>query len=209
DLVQLYDAIPRPVMQADLARYAILAVEGGVYSDLDTSPLHSVPHWAPEELRNRTRLIVGIEADAQPPIPGTSFPVQLTQWTFASAKGHPVLWRMIRRVMSEMRRQIEEAEGTENEKEGPKVVFSDDDVLRVSGPAGWTEEIYEYLSEVTATEFTWKNLTGLKTPTLFDDVLVLPINGFATGLGHSGSSVSDVDETMVRHFFSKSWRTEH
>ncbi|KAK1975201.1 hypothetical protein LZ30DRAFT_606191, partial [Colletotrichum cereale] len=197
----IYARTGADIIQADLARCAILALEGSVYSDSDTSPLHPLPHWAPVELRNRTRLIVGIEADAQPPIPGTTYPVQLSQWTFAGAKGYPVLWRMIRRVISEMRRQIEEAEGIEGEQEGPKVVFSNDDVLRVSSPAGWTEEIYEYLSEVTATEFTWKNLTGLENPTLFGDVLVLPVNGLATGVGHSGSSVSNVDGTMVKHFF--------
>ncbi|TKW55869.1 Initiation-specific alpha-1,6-mannosyltransferase [Colletotrichum tanaceti] len=208
DLVQLYNAIPRSVMQADVARYAILAVEGGVYSDSDTSPLHPLSHWVPTELRNRTRLIVGMEADTQPPILGTTYPVQLSQWTFAGAKGHPLLWRMIRRVMSEMRRQIEEAEGTEDEQERRENMFSDDDVLGVSGPAGWTEEIYEYLSEVTATEFSSKNLTGLENPTLFGDVLVLPINGFATGIGHSGASKKNADDTMVRHFFAGSWKGE-
>ncbi|KZL83432.1 initiation-specific alpha- -mannosyltransferase [Colletotrichum incanum] len=208
DPVQLYNAIPRPVMKADLVRYALLAAEGGVYSDSDTSPVHPLRQWAPKELRSHTRLIVGIEADSQPPVPGTTYPVQVSQWTIAGAKGHPVLWRMIRRVLSEVRRQTDEAEKPHDEQQGPEVVFSNDDVLRVSGPAGWTEEIYGYISEVTATEFTWKNLTGLENPTLFGDVLVLPINAFATGVPHSGSSQTNVDATMVRHYFSGSWKNQ-
>ncbi|GKT96076.1 initiation-specific alpha- -mannosyltransferase [Colletotrichum tofieldiae] len=48
DPVQLYNAIPRPVMKADLVRYALLAAEGGVYSDSDTSPVHPLRQWAPK-----------------------------------------------------------------------------------------------------------------------------------------------------------------
>ncbi|KAF6823189.1 initiation-specific alpha-mannosyltransferase [Colletotrichum plurivorum] len=203
---RLYNAVAQPVVQADLVRYALLALEGGVYSDSDTYPVRPLRDWVPEVYRNQTRLIVGIEADSQPPVNGTKYPVQLGQWTFAAAKNHPILWRMIRRVLEEVQRR---AGGTESvDEQQPDVWFNIGEVLSVSGPVGWTEELYRYLSDLTATEFTWGNLTGLTGPVLFGDVLVLPINGFTTGVEHSGASMETVEATMVRHDFAGSWKNQ-
>ncbi|KAK2000212.1 hypothetical protein LX36DRAFT_630891 [Colletotrichum falcatum] len=207
ELVPLYDLISRPVMRADFMRYAVLALEGGVYSDSDTYPVRPLREWAPEGTRDGVGLIVGIEADAQPPIAGTFYPVQLGQWTIAGAKGHPVFWRMLRRVLVEVQTRAEAKD--DQAVEGQQTMapsFTNADILKVSGPAGWTEELYGYMSDVTATEVTWQNLTGLRDPTMFGDVLVLPIDGFATGLSHSGASLQNSDATMVRHEFAGSWK---
>ncbi|KAF6811406.1 initiation-specific alpha-mannosyltransferase, partial [Colletotrichum sojae] len=173
---RLYNAIAQPVVQADLVRYALLALEGGVYSDSDTYPVRPLRDWVPEVYRNQTRLIVGIEADSQPPVNGTKYPVQLGQWTFAAAKGHAILWKMIRRVLEEVQRRIGAGGAESTDEQQPDVWFNIGEVLSVSGPVGWTEELYRYLSDLTAAEFTWRNLTGLTGPVLFGDVLVLPIN---------------------------------
>ncbi|TDZ33219.1 Initiation-specific alpha-1,6-mannosyltransferase [Colletotrichum spinosum] len=204
--VHLYNAIAQPVMQADLVRYALLALEGGVYSDSDTYPVRPLREWVPVEYRNQTRLIVGVEADAQPPVPGTIYPVQLGQWTIAGAKGHPVFWRMFRRVFSEVERRIRGNETDSSEGHQAKAQFSVSDILTTSGPVAWTEEIYAHLSDVTGAEFSWKNLTRLRKPVLHGDVLVLPIDAFATGVPHSGASLNTAPGTMVRHDFSGSWK---
>ncbi|KAF6793371.1 initiation-specific alpha-mannosyltransferase [Colletotrichum sojae] len=198
-------------MRADFIRYVLTFLEGGVYSDTDTAPVRPLLEWVPEEFRNKTRLIVGVEADSQPPVPGTKYPVQLGQWTFAAAKGQPVLWRMIQRVLNEVaeRLRAEKAlEKTQPERHlGPNTVdFSDSDVLTVSGPIGWTEEICGYLSEMTQSDFTWENLTDIRRPRMFADVLVLPIDGFATGVPHSGASITQGNETKVMHYFTASWK---
>ncbi|KAK2009484.1 hypothetical protein LZ32DRAFT_537750 [Colletotrichum eremochloae] len=208
ELTTLYDLISRPVIRADFMRYAVLALEGGVYSDSDTYPVLPLRDWVPQGLRNSVQLIVGIEADSQPPVEGTTYPVQLGQWTIAGAKGHPIFWRMLRRVLVEVQRRTKanHMEAIDGQQNIP-LLFTNDDILRVSGPAGWTEELYEYVSSVTATEFTWRNLTGLAHPTLFGDVLVLPIDGFATGVPHSGASMENGNATMVRHQFSGSWKS--
>jgi hypothetical protein len=41
----------------------------------------------PDEYKNRTRLIVSIEGDSDPPVAGFAYQVQFAQWTLASAKG--------------------------------------------------------------------------------------------------------------------------
>lgn len=208
EISQLYNAIAQPVVQADLVRYALLALEGGVYSDSDTYPVRPLRDWVPQAYRNKARLIVGIEADSQPPVNGTKYPVQLGQWTFAAAKGHPILWKMIKRVLGEVQRIVGDGETESVDGQLPDVWFNIADVLSVSGPVAWTEELYTYLSGLTATEFTWGNLTGLKEPVLIGDVLVLPINGFTTGVEHSGASMETVEATLVRHDFAGSWKNQ-
>ncbi|KAF5482702.1 Initiation-specific alpha-1,6-mannosyltransferase [Colletotrichum fructicola] len=203
---QLYTAIAQPVMQADFVRYALLALEGGVYSDSDTYPLRPLRDWVPQEFRNHTQLIVGIEADSQPPVEGTTYPVQFGQWTIAGAKGHPVFLRMLRRILGEVRWRTEGFPTDSIAEQDIQADFTNEDILKVSGPAGWTEEIYEYLSDATETSFTWRNLTGLEHPMLIHDVLVLPIDGFATGVPHSGASMEPSDLTMVKHDFLGSWK---
>ncbi|KAF0316068.1 hypothetical protein GQ607_016712 [Colletotrichum asianum] len=203
---QLYTAIAQPVMQADFVRYALLALEGGIYSDSDTYPLRPLRDWVPQEFRNHTQLIVGIEADSQPPVEGTTYPVQFGQWTIAGTKGHPVFLKMLRRILGEVRWRTEGFPTDGVVEQDIQAGFTNEDILRVSGPAGWTEEIYEYLSDVTETSFTWRNLTGLENPVLFHDILILPIDGFATGVPHSGASIEPSGLTMVKHDFLGSWK---
>lgn len=197
----LYDAIPRIVMRADFLRYLALAMEGGVYSDADTVMVRGLAHWVPEEFRDRTRLIVGIEADSGRDgdvIPGTAYRVQFCQWTLAGAVAHPVFWKMVDRILGSV---------VEHEADGGRS-FSDRDVLEVGGPVGWTKIVYEYLSLSVGSEVTWADLTGLREPKLFGDVLVLPIDAFATGVWHSGASKvgANKDGTLVLHSFKGSWK---
>lgn len=152
----------------------------------------------PEEYKNSTRLIVGIEADAGREgllVPGTRMRVQFCQWTMAGAAGHAVFWRMVDRILG-----VAGSEGWEG--------FSEWDVLEVGGPVGWSEVVYGYLSEVVGEEVGWADLTGLREPRMFGDVLVLPIDGFATGVWHSGASKvgANKEGTMVLHTFKGSWK---
>lgn len=202
DVHTLYHALPRMVMRADFLRYLVLASEGGVYSDADTVMVQGLAHWVPEQWKNRTQLVVGIEADAgRKPgkmVPGTRYRVQFCQWTMAGAEGHPVFWRMVDRILGFVR--AHEEDGWEN--------VSNLDVLEVGGPVGWSEIVYGYLSEVMGQEVNWVNLTGLREPRMFGDVLVLPIDGFATGVWHSWASKvgGNKEGTMVLHSFKGSWK---
>ncbi len=193
-LAALFEALTRPVLRADFLRYLLLAVEGGVYSDTDTVLVQPVHLWVPDEFKEHTRLIVGLEADALPPINGTTYPVQFSQWTLAGAAGHPAFWAMVDRIVSRI--------------DGSGKRYSDNDVLTISGPAGWTEVVFKYLSDVSGTNVTWRNLTGMQVPRLIGDVLVLPIDGFATGVPHSNASAEITNGTMAMHLFDGSWRNQ-
>lgn len=187
-------------MRADFLRYLILAVEGGIYSDIDTTLEKSLHDWVPEEFRNQTKLIVGIEGDASPPIPGMTYEVQFCQWTLASTAGHPALWTMVERITS---RVLENSEGNTSQS----AEYTNEDVLGITGPAAWTEVIFDYLGFAVGSQITWQNLTGMREPRLYGDVLVLPIDGFASGLPHSGSTDGQ-GTALVKHQQHGSWKED-
>lgn len=108
DALSTYFAMYRRVLRADFMRYLILALEGGIYSDMDTEALRPVNEWVPDELKHRTKLIVGIEADSTPPVQGTTYEVQFCQWTLAGEAGHPALWTMVE-VSRMQRNHLDEA----------------------------------------------------------------------------------------------------
>lgn len=206
----LYDAMSRTVVRADFLRFLILAVEGGVYSDSDTRMARPLKDWVPAKFKDRTKLIVGIEADAGDRadlVGGTTYRVQFCQWTMAGAQEHPVFWGMVDRVLDRVADKVAASVGVVGKK---GVGFSNYDVLGMGGPAGWTEVLYEHLSEAAGREVSWEDLTGMREPKLFGDTLVLPIDGFATGVPHSGATYpaeNYTDDAMVLHHFSGGWKT--
>ena len=170
-----------------------------MYSDIDTELLKPIYEWVPDEFKSRTKLIVGLEADQNPPVAGTTYPVQFCQWTLASAAGHPAMWTMVEHILEEVKKRPFQDPPADIE-------YSDNEVLDITGPAGWTEVVFEYLNTVAGGVVTWKNLTGMREPRLFGDVLVLPIDGFATGVPHSGASETPGEWSLVKHQFSGAWR---
>ncbi|CAK7273898.1 hypothetical protein SEPCBS119000_005894 [Sporothrix epigloea] len=202
DAMAQYEAMPRRVLRADFLRYLVLALEGGVYSDVDTRLIRNIRDWVPEAMRAQTRLIVGLEADMSPPVRGTIYEVQFCQWTLASAADHPTMWTMLDRIL---RKSKQTRGGVFGKK------LSDEDVLAITGPAAWTEVVFEHLDQVAGTgvgapRITWETLTGMKEPRLYGDTLVLPIDGFATGVPHSHASQRTSQQTLVRHHFQGKWR---
>ena len=79
--------------------------------------------------------------------------------------------------------------------------LTDEDVLDLTGPRGWTLTIFAALSTAAGANITWHNLTGMREPRLFGDILVLPIGRFATGIPHSGSALEGSPDACVRHGF--------
>lgn len=54
--LQLYDGFTNPLERVDFARYIILYVHGGVYSDLDVAPLRGI-----DKFINQNKIILGTE----------------------------------------------------------------------------------------------------------------------------------------------------
>ncbi|KAL0938083.1 alpha-mannosyltransferase och1 [Colletotrichum truncatum] len=202
---ETYNNLPNVGMKSDLLRYLLLDIEGGVYTDTDTVALKPIDAWVPRELRQEARLIVGIEFDQQDGVAWADIPhpLQFCQWTIAAAPGHPVFKKMADRVIASVDDLVEEHKVKENQLK--PVSF---EVMNSTGPAAWTDVVFEHLQTIEPSLTDLRNLSYMKEPTLYGDVLVLPIDGFGMGQQHSGSTHdgSIPKDALVKHLFGGSWR---
>jgi alpha 1,6-mannosyltransferase len=207
EIIDAYMRMPNVGMKSDLLRYLLLSVEGGVYTDTDTIAIKPVDLWIPEEFRDKTKVVVGIEFDRRD---GGAWAdinhwVQFCQWTIAAAPGHPVFMKMVERVVASLG-DLER----EHHVEVQRVKPTSFEVMNSTGPAAWTDVVFEALQEVEPGLTDTKDLSGMLGPKLYGDILVLTVNGFGVGQDHSGS-VNDgtiPDAALVKHLFRGSWRGE-
>lgn len=202
EVLEAYESLPLPVLKADFFRYLILLARGGVYSDIDTSAIKSAVEWVPESVpREAIGLVIGIEADPDRPdwADWYSRRIQFCQWTMQSKPGHPVLREVVSRITSETLRR----------KKGNMLVSTKDkNVIEFTGPAVWTDVIFEYFNDPRFFDMSnskgpidWRNFTGMEATKKVGDVIVLPITGFSPGVGQMGAK--DIDDPMafVQHGF--------
>jgi len=185
-IFEAYTSMPPGVLRADYFRYAVVLVHGGVYSDIDTTCLRPISSWTTGY--EGVRLIVGIENDKLPNL-RMSFrrELQLLQWTFAAAPGHPVLRKVVDRIAS--------ISLDFPNKPRPRV-------MDWTGPSLWTDIVWDHVKQtynVDSNEFT-----QLKVPKQVGDILVLPITGFSPGVHNAEPTYSP--QAKVQHHFKGSWK---
>ncbi|KAL2022456.1 hypothetical protein VTK56DRAFT_5285 [Thermocarpiscus australiensis] len=205
EIVEAYHKLPNVGMKSDLLRYLILHVEGGVYTDTDTVALKPIDDWVAPDLRQRVRLIVGIEFDRRDGVAWVDIPhwLQFCQWTIAAAPGHPVFEKMAARVLRSIK-ELSETYGLPVDQLKPTSL----EVMNSTGPAAWTDVVFEQLQENDPSLKDLKDLSFMSEPKLYGDVLVLPIDGFGMGQEHSHSTNdgSVPEAALVKHLFRGSWR---
>lgn len=205
ELLQTFKELRNPGLKSDFLRYLVLYAEGGVYSDLDTTPERAIDDWVPEDFEAEARLVVGIEYDylgAAEIKRGYAHPVQFAQWTIAAAPNHGVFLNMTENCLQALQALSQKYNQTLGELHS-----KDDEVLRATGPAAWTETVFAEISAQVPGITSLKELSGMKQPKLFGNVLVLPIDGFGSGLPHSGSSRwFKPKEALASHHSKGSWR---
>ncbi|GJN87862.1 hypothetical protein Rhopal_000817-T1 [Rhodotorula paludigena] len=227
-VVAAWDRLAEPaVLRSDFWRYLVLAVEGGVYADTDVQCLQAVERWGDDASWKGERpegyaapsLVVGVEADVGNRHDWHNWwprPLQISQWTMASARGHPVLLDTIRRI-------VESALLPDDEQ--PK------SVMEKTGPGPFTDAVLSYLA--VQYRKPWGTLRGLDSdgyrfrasvdaPALvssgsgrdrrskerWGDVKVLSITGFSPGVGHMGAHDRNHPAAMAFHAFAGSWRKQ-
>lgn len=197
-----------PIFRSDLLRYMLLESEGGIYTDLETKPRKPIKEWIPAHLQSSVRAIVGIEYDQlgdPKPSHGFSERISFCQWTIAIAPKHPMMTRIVKKVVANVNEYAQQNGTTISALRHPGAR-----VAEVTGPGVWTTAVWESLSEALGgAKLDYRNVSGLKEPKLFGDILVLPIDGFGTGQPHSGSLQDGKAKTaLVEHSFSWSWRKD-
>lgn len=202
EVLEAYNALPMAVLKADFFRYLILLARGGIYSDIDTHALKSAAEWLPESVpREAIGLVIGIEADPDRPDwkEWYSRRIQFCQWTIQSKPGHPVLREIVANITLETLKRKEN---------GSLKSFKDNKVIEFTGPALWTDTIFDFLNDEKYFDMstgkgniTWRDFTGMKEAKKVGDVVVLPITSFSPGVQQMGAEDYDHPMAFVKHEF--------
>ncbi|ETN44306.1 uncharacterized protein HMPREF1541_10486 [Cyphellophora europaea CBS 101466] len=229
DFLPHFEALPRPVEKADVFRVFVCNSVGGVYGDIDTTPLRPPTAWIqPRDIApwvdpetdtifvsdDPVALVLGIEADTDEHADtfwrmGYTYPVQLTQWALAGSRDQPVLNRFLenfRHAMEEaMKAPTDLANAPTSGSQLRKL-----DPLELTGPSAITKATKDYLAGVA--NLRWQALSGLQDgghSKLVQDTLILPITGFSPGrgkYGNMGSKPYSDPDARLRHDAQGSWR---
>lgn len=207
EVIRLWHSLTHMGMKSDLLRYAILYVEGGVYTDTDTVALKPIDDWVPKDFLDEARLVVGIEFDRRdgPAWADISHWLQFCQWTMAAAPRHPVFLKMIRRIVQSIGELASKYEVSPADLKPTSF-----EVMNSTAPAAWTDVVFAHLQEYDTSLNDTKDLSYMTEPRLIDDVLILTIDAFGMGQQHSHStndgSIPQV--ALAQHLFGGSWRGE-
>jgi alpha 1,6-mannosyltransferase len=178
-----YLSLPTPILRTDFFKYAVLYVNGGIYSDLDVSLISALP-W-PELNFSDAKMLVGIEGDDT--VTGLSRPLQFQSWTIASVPGHAVLKCAMDRVRDETTHYIRSWSPETNIEEI---------IMDWTGPGIWSDCVAEYIGRDEL-----EGLHRLREPRMCRDVLVLPRKSLAALDGE------EIDgQVRGKHFFQGLWK---
>ncbi|KAF8528075.1 nucleotide-diphospho-sugar transferase [Hysterangium stoloniferum] len=200
---QVWNALPHVIMKSDFLRYLLLLVEGGVYSDMDTTCLKPIDVWGSDaDVMGHMRgddspsAIVGIEADVGDRADWHDWwsrPIQIVQWTMAFSPGHPILLDVVERICN----RTLEAEHTW----GPLTVIPEErmtkTVLEWTGPAVFTDATLRFLQMESG--INWTDLKNLQKPLRVGSITVLPVTGFSPGVGNFGAGATSDPQAMASY----------
>ena len=200
-LEHLYDETADYMMRTDVLRYLLLLHDGGVYNDLDVECLKPINTWLdqiPEDLKKKAGVVVGIENDFTKD--DQTHVLGLVVWTMMAKPNQPFVRFVLDRLQKNMQNLSAEEQSHLNTHE----------LMDVTGPAATTVSFMAYASEVTGTNVSYLNFTGMKEPVLMGEVLVLPIWSF--GAEHQVTKAGfrkDEGEVLVKHHFAGTWKADH
>ncbi len=159
--LDLFDGMPMGVMKADLWRYAVIFVHGGLYADIDTGCNMGLNQW----LRHGKGGELHVACENNHPF--------FCQWAFAAPAGHPALLKVLELISNRI-----DADGGVN-SERP------DFVHYYTGPGVWTAAIQEHLgsslipAEIQARREIWAG----------KDIQIYPEGEFCWGrISHANAS---------------------
>jgi mannosyltransferase OCH1-like enzyme len=209
DIVHMYNSISAKIVRADILRYLVMYAEGGVYTDIDVESLRPISRFIPEQYQDRDiDMVIGIEVDqpeyANHPILGGKCK-SFCQWTFMCKPGLPVMLKLVERITTWLvdvarRQNVPISE----------VQLDFDDIIAGTGPSAFTEAILDDISSRVGHQVTWDNFHNLAESKLVAGVLVLTVEAFAAGQGHSDSGNHNARTALVKHHYHASgWPSSH
>lgn len=210
DIINLYRELNITIIKADLLRYLVMYAEGGVYADIDVECLRPVNRFIPERYNEHdVDMIIGVEIDepafANHPVLGSKCK-SFCQWTFAAKPRLPVMMRLIE--------NIQEWLHDLSRKKGVSISHLEldfNEVISGTGPSAFTEAVLEQMTAQNhGKKVTWDPFHNLVESRLINGILVLNVEAFAAGQGHSDSGNHDSRGALVKHHYHASgWPTLH
>jgi mannosyltransferase OCH1-like enzyme len=209
DIVFTYRSLTAKIVKADLLRYLIMYVDGGLYADIDVQALRSIQHFIPERFNEKDiDMVVGVEID-QPEYNNHTIlgkkSQSFCQWTFMCKPRLPIMMRLIENVIN----WLNEVAKRQN-KPISAIELDFDEIISGTGPSAFTEAILAEMSYKTGKKICWDSFHNLRESKDIGGVLVLTVEAFAAGQGHSDSGNHDGKIPLVKHHYHASgWPTQH
>lgn len=211
DIIKLYEELNVTIIKADLLRYLIIYAEGGVYADIDVECLRSVSRFIPERYEeSEVDMIIGVEIDepafANHPILGSKCK-SFCQWTFAAKPKLPVMMRLIENIQDWLD-SISHQKGVSISE----LELDFNEVISGTGPSAFTRAVLEQMTAQNPDhkEVTWDRFHNLAESVLVNGILVLNVEAFAAGQGHSDSGNHNSRGALVKHHYhASSWPSKH
>ncbi|KAL2022903.1 hypothetical protein VTK56DRAFT_4434 [Thermocarpiscus australiensis] len=212
DIVNFYRDVKAQIVKADLLRYLIMYAEGGVYADIDVEALKPVSKFIPERYNHKDiDMVVGVEIDEPDwkdhPILGPKSR-SFCQWTFMCKPQLPVMMRLIEQIMT----WLNEVANEQGVSIGD-VKLDFDQIISGTGPSAFTNAIMKEMElhkEDPKVKIDWDLFHDMQESKLVSRVLVLTVEAFAAGQGHSDSGNHEARAALVRHHYHASnWPSRH
>ena len=209
DIVHTYRSLNAKIIRSDLLRYLVMYVEGGVYADIDVEAIRPIKSFIPKRFDERAvDMVIGIEVDEpifkDHPILGSKSQ-SFCQWTFMSRPGLPVMMRLIENIMKWIY-DLSQKQG----KPISELVLDFNEVISGTGPSAFTNAILAEMSKINGEPVTWDLFHDLTEAKMVGGMLVLTVEAFAAGTGHSNSGNHGGKGALAKHHFhASSWPTNH
>ncbi|KAG9791548.1 hypothetical protein ABEF93_001264 [Exophiala dermatitidis] len=211
DIVHVYRSLTAKIIKADLLRYLVMYVEGGLYVDIDVEALKPIDRFIPDKDRFREQdidMIIGVEIDepqfADHPILGPKA-MSFCQWTFMCKPRLPVMLHLVENIINWLY-EVSEQQGVPISE----ISLNFDDVISGTGPSAFTDAVLAEMSKREKKEVTWEYFHNMDESRLVGGVLVLTVEAFAAGQGHSDSGTHNSRNALVKHHYHASgWPTLH
>jgi mannosyltransferase OCH1-like enzyme len=184
-------------------------VEGGVYTDIDVEALKPVDRFIPDRYKERDiDMVIGVEID-QPEFNNHTILGQKSQsfcqWTFMCKPRLPVMLRLINNII----RWLNDVAKRQNVPvSGIQLGF--DEVISGTGPSAFTNAVLAEMSARHGRAVSWDSFHNMGESKVVGGVLVLTVEAFAAGQGHSDSGNHNARTALVKHHYHASkWPTTH
>ncbi|KAE8448917.1 hypothetical protein EG329_008713 [Mollisiaceae sp. DMI_Dod_QoI] len=209
DIVETYRALTAKIIKADLLRYLVMYVEGGVYADIDVEALKPIKRFIPDRYdEGDIDMVISVEID-QPdfkehPILGKKSQ-SFCQWTFMCKPRLPVMLKLVENIIAWLN-DLSKHQGVPISE----LHLDFDEVISGTGPSAFTIAVLEAMSKKEKSPIDWSVFHDLNESKLVGGVLVLTVEAFAAGQGHSDSGNHNARTALVKHHYHASaWPTNH